>query len=47
MEDALFEVATMRRFAGIAQNTDTIPDETTILVFRHLLGVNDLGKQTF
>jgi IS5 family transposase len=47
MEDALIEVATMRRFAGIALITDRIPDETTILAFRHLLEQNDLGEQIF
>jgi IS5 family transposase len=47
MEDALIEVATMRRFAGIGQITDRIPDETTILAFRHLLEKNDLGLQIF
>jgi transposase, IS5 family len=47
MEDALLEVATMRRFAGIALITDRIPDETTILAFRHLLEEKDLGAQIF
>ena len=47
MEDALIEVATMRRFAGISLITDRIPDETTILAFRHLLEENDLGEQIF
>ena len=47
MEDALLEVATMRRFAGIAQITDRIPDETTILAFRHPLEEKDLGAQIF
>jgi IS5 family transposase len=47
MEDALLEVATMRRFAGIALITDRIPDETTILAFRHLLEQNELGEQIF
>ena len=47
MEDALIEMATMRRFAGIALITDRIPDETTILAFRHLLEENDLGAQIF
>jgi IS5 family transposase len=47
MEDALIEVATMRRFAGIALITDRIPDETTILAFRHLLEKNALGEQIF
>ena len=37
----------MRRFAGIALITDRIPDETTILSFRHLLEENDLGAQIF
>jgi IS5 family transposase len=47
MEDALIEVATMRRFAGISLITDRIPDETTILAFRHLLEEKDLGAQIF
>ena len=47
MEDALIEVPTMRRFAGIALISDRIPDETTILAFRHLLEQNDLGEQIF
>jgi len=47
MEDALIEVATMRRFAGIALISDRIPDETTILTFRHLLEKHDLGQQIF
>ncbi len=37
----------MRRFAGIALITDRIPDETTILAFRHLLEQNELGEQIF
>ena len=36
MEDALIEVATIRRFAGIALITDRIPDETMILAFRDI-----------
>jgi transposase, IS5 family len=47
MEDALIEVPTMRRFAGIALISDRIPDETTILAFRHLLEMHDLGDQIF
>ena len=45
MEDALIEVATIQRFAGIALITDRFPDETTILTFRQLLEQNDLGEQ--
>jgi IS5 family transposase len=44
MEDALIEVPTMRRFAGIDLISERIPDETTILAFRHLLERHDLGK---
>jgi IS5 family transposase len=47
MEDALIEVATMRRFAGIFLITDRIPYETTILAFRHLLEQNNLGEKIF
>ena len=47
MEDALIEVPTMRRFAGIDMITDRIPDETTILTFRHLLEKHRLGEQIF
>jgi IS5 family transposase len=47
MEDALIEVPTMRRFAGIDMISDRIPDETTILAFRHLLEKHDLGQQIF
>jgi transposase, IS5 family len=45
MEDALIEVPTMRRFAGIDLISERIPDETTILAFRHLLEEKDLGAQ--
>jgi len=47
MEDALIEVGTIRRFAGIDLISDRIPDETTILSFRHLLENHDLGQQIF
>ena len=47
MEDALIEVPTMRRFAGIDMISDRIPDVTTILTFRHLLENHDLGLQIF
>lgn len=45
MEDTLYEVESMRRFAGIS--IDTVPDETTILNFRHLLERHNLGKKLF
>ena len=37
MEDALYEIESMRWFAGFSGVTDALPDETTILNFRHLL----------
>jgi transposase, IS5 family len=45
MEDALYEVESMRRFAGIS--LDHVPGETTILNFRHLLERHELGKKLF
>ena len=47
MEEALIEVPTMRRFAGIELITGRIPDEATILTFRHLLKNHGLGEQIF
>lgn len=46
MEDALYEIESMRRFAGL-RITGPLPDETTILKFRHLLEKHDLGKAIF
>jgi IS5 family transposase len=37
MEDALYEIESMRRFARLELGEDALPDETTILNFRHLL----------
>lgn len=45
MEDSLYEIESMRRFAGIT--IDTVPDETTILNFRHLLEKHNLGEKLF
>jgi IS5 family transposase len=42
-----YPLATMRRFAGIELISDRIPDETTILTFRHLLEKDELGEQIF
>lgn len=47
MEEGLIEVPTMRSFAGIELINDRIPDETTILTFRHLLEKHGLGEQIF
>ncbi len=37
MEDALYDIESMRRFADIDIAVDVVPDETTILNFRHML----------
>jgi len=46
-EDALYASESMRRFAGITLAEDKVPDESTILRFRHLLGKNDLTEAIF
>ena len=47
MEDSLYDIESIRRFAGIDIGADVIPDETTILHFRHLLEKHDLTKKLF
>ena len=44
MEEALYEITPMRTFAGLTL-TKAIPDETTILNFRHLLEANELAPE--
>jgi len=46
MEDALYEIESMRRFAGL-RLSDRLPDETTILNFRHFLEQHNLGEKLF
>ena len=46
-EDSLYDSESMRRFAGIELADDTIPDETTILRFRHLLEKHRLTEAIF
>jgi IS5 family transposase len=43
MEDALYEIESMRRFAGLELNEDAIPDESTILKFRRFLEQHGLA----
>src|SRR4030042_285856 len=47
MEDALYDIESMRRFADIDIAADVVPDETTILNFRHLLEKYNLTQQIF
>jgi len=42
MEDALYEIESMRRFAGLELIDDALRDESTILRFRHLLERHEL-----
>ena len=42
MEDALYEIESLRRFCGFSGVTEALPDETTILNFRHFLEKHDL-----
>jgi transposase, IS5 family len=46
-EEALYDMQSLRAFAGLEFGRDTIPDETTILNFRHLLERHDLTKAIF
>ena len=46
-EEALYDIQSMRAFAELELGRDAIPDETTILNFRHLLEANDLTKAIF
>ena len=43
MEDLLYEAESVRRFAGL-KLPEALPDETTILNFRHLLERHNLGQ---
>ena len=46
-EDSLYDIESMRRFAGIELMGHDIPDETTILRFRHLLEQRQLTERIF
>ena len=46
-EEMLYDSDAMRQFAGIELGDDRIPDETTILNFRHLLEKHQLTEKLF
>jgi IS5 family transposase len=46
-EDMLYDSESMRRFARVELGEDTVPDESTILRFRHLLERHQLTAQIF
>ena len=47
VEEALYDSVSMRRFAGIDLGEMPVPDESTVLRFRHLLEAHGLGKKLF
>ncbi len=44
MEDTLYEIDNIRRFAGFGSVTEALPDETTLLNFRHWLEKHKLTE---
>ena len=46
-EDAIYDSESMRRFARVELGDDAVPDETTVLRFRHLLEQHDLTSAIF
>ena len=45
MEEALYDTPMFREFAGLDAGEDRLPDESTILRFRHLLEAHNLSLQ--
>lgn len=46
-EEALYDSASLRRFAGIDLGREPVPDATSLLRFRHLLERHQLGQELF
>ena len=47
IEDAIYDSYCMRKFMGLDFLTESVPDATTLLKFRHLLEKHGLGKIIF
>ncbi len=47
MEEALYDMESLRRFAGIELNDEAVPDETSILNFWRLLETHELTAKIF
>ena len=45
VEEALYDSATLRQFAGIDLGSGPVPDETTVCKFRHLLEAHNSGRR--
>lgn len=46
-EDAIYDSESMRRFTHVSLSEDVVPDESTILRFRHLLEEHHLTEEIF
>ncbi len=46
-EKAMYDSRAMRQFVGIDLGKEPVPDETTILNFRHLMEKHNLGDHLF
>jgi len=46
-EEALYDSLAMRSFVGLDLGREPVPDETTILNFRHLLEAHEFGRKLF
>lgn len=47
VEEALYDSGSMRAFVGIDLGREPVPDETTVMRFRHLLEQHQLGEKIF
>lgn len=47
VEEALYDSLAMRSFVGIDLGREPVPDETTVMRFRHLLEAHELGAKIF
>jgi len=47
VEESLYDSLAMRSFVGIDLGQEPVPDETTVMRFRHLLEQNKLGEKIF
>jgi IS5 family transposase len=46
-EDGIYDSESMRRFVGVTLGEDVVPDESSILRFRHLLEAHQLTERMF
>ncbi|MGH7837108.1 MAG: IS5 family transposase [Candidatus Binataceae bacterium] len=47
VEEALYDIGSMRVFVGVDLGRERVPDETTVCKFRHLLEKHRLGERIF